>query len=76
MSGSSIRSSVARSFDQFAKTVHVGLFGFEVVDVSNGKISLRYEIQDRGPVKAADFTKAGLRPRAFAGAMVVRTRRR
>jgi hypothetical protein len=76
VSGSSIRSSVARSFDQFAKTVHVGLFDFEVVDVSNGKVTLRYEIQDRGPVKAADVTKAGLRPGAFAGAMVVRTRRR
>lgn len=76
VSGTSIRSSVARSFDQFAKTVHVGLFDFEVVDAANGKITLRYEIQDRGPVKAADDTKAGLRPGAFAGAMVVRTGRR
>jgi hypothetical protein len=76
VSGSSIRSSVTRSFDQFAKTVHVGLFDFEVIDVSSGKITLRYEIQDRGPVKAADVTKAGLRPGAHAGAAVVRTRRR
>ena len=76
VSGSSIRSSVTRSFDQFAKTVHVGFFDFEVIDVSNGKITLRYEIQDRGLVKAADVNKAGLRPGAFAGAMAVRTRRR
>jgi hypothetical protein len=76
VSGSSIRSSVTRSFDQFAKSVHVGLFDFEVVDVSNGKITLRYEIQDRGPVKASDVAKAGLRPGAHAGAIVVRTRRR
>lgn len=76
VAGSAIRSSVTRSFDQFAKSVHVGLFDFEVVEVSASKITLRYEIPDRGPVKAADVTKAGLRPGAPAGAMVVRIRRR
>lgn len=76
VAGSSIRSSVTRSFDQFAKTIHVGLFDFEVVEVSASKITLRYEILDRGPVKAADVTKAGLRPGTAAGAMVVRIRRR
>jgi hypothetical protein len=75
VSGSAIRSSVTRSFDQFAKSVRVGLFDFEVVAISDGKIALRYEIQERGPVKAADVTRAGLRPGAPAGSMVVRTRR-
>ena len=76
VAGSAIRSSTTRSFDQFAKSVRVGLFDFEVVEVSSNKITLRYEIQDRGPVKAADVTKAGLRPGAHAGAAVVRIRRR
>ena len=76
VANSSIRSSVTRSFDQFAKIVHVGLFDFEVVEASAGKITLRYEIQDRGPVKAADVAKAGLRPGTPAGQAVVRIRRR
>ena len=76
VAGSSIRSSVTRSFDQFAKTVHVGLFDFEVIDVSPGNITLRYEIQDRGPVKAADVARVGLRPGTPAGTVVVRIRRR
>jgi hypothetical protein len=75
VSGSTIRSSVVRAFDQFAKSVRVGFFDFEVVEVSSGKVTLRYEIQERGPVKAADVTKAGLRSGEFAGAMVVRPRR-
>lgn len=75
VSGSTIRSSMVRAFDQFAKSVRVGFFDFEVVEVSSGKVTLRYEIQERGPVKAADVTKAGLRSGEFAGAMVVRPRR-
>ena len=76
VAGSSIRSSVTRSFDQFAKTVHVGLFDFEVIEASAGKITLRYEIQDRAPVKATDVAKVGLRPGTPAGPVVVRIRRR
>jgi len=75
VAGSSIRSSVTRSFDLFAKSVYVGLFDFEVIDVSAGKITLRYQIQDRGTVKAADVTKAGLKPGTPAGVMLVRTGR-
>ncbi len=75
VAGSSIRSSVTRSFDQFAKTVHVGFFDFEVIKASAGKITLRYEIQNRGPVKAADVAKIGLHPGAPAGQVVVRIRR-
>src|SRR5207249_1084863 len=61
LSGTEIRSSIARNFDQFAKTVRVGLFDFEVVEVSDGKITLRYNIMERVPVKQADVAKVGLR---------------
>lgn len=75
VAGSAIRSSVTRSFDQFAKSVRIGLFDFEVVSVADGKVTLRYELQARSPVKSSDVTKAGLLPGTFAGSMVVRPRK-
>lgn len=73
--GAAIRSSITRSFDQFAKSVRIGLLDFDVVAIADGKITLRYNVQERFQVKPDEVTKAGLRPGATVSSMVIRTRR-
>lgn len=72
--GSAIRSSITKSFDQFAKSVRIGLLDFDVVAITDGKITLRYNVQERFQVKADEVAKVGLRPGAAVGSTVVRTR--
>lgn len=73
--GSAIRLSMTKAFDQFAKSVRIGLLDFDVVAIADGKITLRYNVQERFQVKADEVAKAGLRSGTFATSAVVRTRR-
>jgi hypothetical protein len=63
VNGTTVASSMARNFDQFAKNVKVGPFKFEVVEVGTRKITLRYEIAERGPIGAGDLTSMPMRNR-------------
>lgn len=73
--GAAIRSSSTKSFDQFAKSVRIGLLDFDVVAAADGKITLRYSVQERFQVRQDEVVKAGLHPGAAVGTVVVRTRR-
>lgn len=63
VNGTTVVSSTARNFDQFAKVVKIGPFSFDVVEAGAGKVSLRYEIAERAPVSAQDLAKMPLRQR-------------
>lgn len=54
-----IKRSVPRSFDQFAKTVRIGLFQFEVVEAGRGSVSLRYDVKPEMEVSTAMLLAAG-----------------
>jgi hypothetical protein len=66
VSGSTVVASQARNFDQFAKAIKIGPFAFEVLDVSAGKVTLRYDIPERFPANADDLGKLPLRARRVA----------
>ena len=54
VNGATVVASIAHNFDQFAKTIKVGPFAFDIVEVSGGKVTLRYEITERAPVNSAE----------------------
>ncbi len=54
VNGATVVASIAHNFDQFAKTIKVGPFAFDIVEVSGGKVTLRYEIAERAPVNSAE----------------------
>lgn len=59
--GATVVASIAHNFDQFAKTVKGGPFAFDIVEVSGGKVTLRYEIAERAPVDSAEARKWPMR---------------
>jgi len=54
--GSRIGKSITRTFDQFAKSIEIAGYKFEVVEVKGDKLKLRYDIASRTEVTA---TQAG-----------------
>lgn len=62
VNGSTVVSSQTRNFDQFAKAIKVGPFDFEVLDVANGKVTLRFDIAQRSPANMAELARLPLRP--------------
>jgi hypothetical protein len=61
VNGSTVVKSLVRNFDQFAKTIALGPFAFEVIEAANGRVTLRYEIAERGPVGTDVLSKMPLR---------------
>lgn len=61
VNGATVVSSTARNFDQFAKSVKIGPFTFEIVEAAAGKVSLRYEIAERAAITESDLAKMPLR---------------
>lgn len=59
--GPTIVSSQSRNFDQFAKRIKIGPFDFEVLEVADGKVTLRYDIPERSPARMADLARLPLR---------------
>jgi len=54
VNGATVVASIAHNFDQFAKTIKVGPFAFDIIEVSGDKVTLRYEIAQRAPVNGAE----------------------
>jgi hypothetical protein len=61
INGATVVASIAHNFDQFAKTVKVGPFAFDIVEVSGGKVTLRYEIAERATANGAEARKWPMR---------------
>jgi len=61
VNAAAVVSSTAHHFDQFAKDIKVGPFTFEVVDVSEGRVTLRYQIAERAPLDSSAARKWPLR---------------
>lgn len=61
VNGPTVVKSLVRNFDQFAKSIALGPFAFEVIEAANGRVTLRYEIAERGPVGADVLSKMPLR---------------
>lgn len=61
VNGATVVTSISHNFDQFAKTVKVGPFAFDIIEVSGGKVTLRYEIAERAPVNGAEAKKWPMR---------------
>lgn len=61
VNGATVVASIAHNFDQFAKTIKVGPFTFDIIEVSGGKVTLRYEIAERAPVSGAEARKWPMR---------------
>ena len=61
VNGTTVVASIAHNFDQFAKTVKVGPFTFEIIEVVGGKVTLRYDIVERAPVNGAEARKWPMR---------------
>jgi hypothetical protein len=61
VNGATVVASIAHHFDQFAQSVKVGPFTFDIVEVAGGKVTLRYLIAERAPVNVADARKWPLR---------------
>lgn len=51
VNGATVVRSVARSFDQFAKSVKIGPVTMQVLGINEGRVSLRYEVPDRSTVE-------------------------
>jgi hypothetical protein len=45
--GSRIGKSITRTLDQFAKSIDIAGFKFEIVEVKGDKLKLRYDIASR-----------------------------
>lgn len=52
VNGPTVVKSLTRNFDQFAKTIALGPFSFDVIEAAGGRITLRYEIAERSPIGA------------------------
>lgn len=61
VNGATVVASIAHNFDQFAKTIKVGPFAFDIIEVSGGRVTLRYEIAERAPVNGAEARKWPMR---------------
>jgi hypothetical protein len=61
VNGATVLASIGHNFDQFAKTVKVGPFSFDIVEVSGGKVTLQYEIAERATVNGAEARKWPMR---------------
>lgn len=61
VNGATVVASIAHNFDQFAKTIKVGPFTFDIIEVSGGKVTLRYEIAERAAVSGAEARKWPMR---------------
>jgi hypothetical protein len=61
VNGPTVVKSLVRNFDQFAKTIALGPFTFEVIEAANGRVTLRYEIAERGSVGTDVLSKMPLR---------------
>lgn len=61
--GSTVLSSTARNFDQFAENIKIGPFSFDVVETGGGKVTLRYEIAERSPISETELARLPLRNR-------------
>lgn len=58
--GSRIGKSITRTFDQFAKSVDIAGFKFEVLEAKGDKAKLRYDIPSRAEISAAQLTQLPL----------------
>jgi hypothetical protein len=63
VNGPTVIKSSARNFDQFAKSVKIGPFAFEVLSAAQGKVTLRYEISERSPISDAEVQELPLNRR-------------
>ena len=61
VNGATVVASITHNFDQFAQSVKVGPFTFDIVEVAGGKVTLRYQIAERAPVSVGDARKWPLR---------------
>lgn len=61
VNGATIVASTSKSFDQFATTVEIGPFNFNVLNTSGGKVTLKYDIASRALVDASIRPKLVLR---------------
>ena len=61
VNGTTVVASIAHNFDQFAKTIKVGPFAFDIVEVAGGKVTLRYEIAERAAVNSTEARKWPMR---------------
>lgn len=55
VNGAIVMSSKVRNFDQFAKTIKIPPFQFDVVAVANGTVTLRYDIGERMPAAGLEL---------------------
>lgn len=62
--GTQIVKSLDRKFDPFAKTVEMAAFKFDILDVKNDKVKVRYEIPSRLEIDPARRTQIPLQVRA------------
>lgn len=58
--GSRIGKSISRTFDQFAKSIEIAGYKFDVVEVKGDKLKLRYDIANRTEVTAAQAGQIAL----------------
>jgi len=50
--GSRIGKSIARTFDQFSKSIEIAGFRFEVIEAKGDKVKLKYDIASRAEITA------------------------
>lgn len=61
--GSRIGKSTARTFDQFAKSIDIAGFHFEVIEAKGDKVKLKYEISTRAEISAEQANRTALQHR-------------
>ena len=61
VNGATVVTSISHNFDQFAQSVKVGPFSFDIVEVAGGQVTLRYQIADRAPVNSVEVRKWPMR---------------
>jgi len=60
MQGSRIGRSIARTFDQFSKSIDIAGFRFEVIEAEGDKVKLKYDITSRTEITADQSNEIAL----------------
>lgn len=58
--GSRIGKSIARTFDQFSKSVEIAGFKFQVIEVKGDKVKLKYDVASRTEITAEQSNQIAL----------------
>jgi hypothetical protein len=58
--GSRIGKSIARTFDQFSKSIDIAGFRFEVIEAKGDRVKLKYEIASRTEITADQSNQIAL----------------